>query len=136
VKEQNVIERVYDSERLKRAWQQVRKNAGAAGIDRMSVEGFEKRIRELGPSVTRKLKQGTYRFKPARRVYIPKEGTSTMRPLGIPVVMDRIVSQSVNTVFEEIFAPDFMESNYGFRQGKSQHMAIRHVQELVKEGRR
>jgi group II intron reverse transcriptase/maturase len=102
----------------------------------MSVEGFEKRIRELGPSVTRKLKQGTYRFKPARRVYIPKEGTSKMRPLGIPVVMDRIVSQSINTVFEEIFAPDFTESNYGFRPGKSQHMAIRHVQELVKEGRR
>jgi len=135
VKEQNVIERVYNPERLNRAWQQVRKNAGAAGIDRMSVEGFEKRIRELGPKITRKLKQGTYRFKPARRVFIPKGGRSTMRPLGIPVVMDRIVSQSINTVFEEIFAPDFTESNYGFRRGKNQHMAIRHVQELVKEGR-
>ena len=136
VKEKNVIEKVYEPERLNRAWQQVRSNAGAAGIDRMSVETFENRIWELGPKITRKLKQGTYRFKPARRVFIPKEGTSKTRPLGIPVVMDRIVSQSINTVFEEIFAPDFMDSNYGFRPGRSQHMAIRHVQELVKEGRR
>jgi group II intron reverse transcriptase/maturase len=59
-----------------------------------------------------------------------------MRPLGIPVVMDRIVSQSINTVFEEIFAPEFTGSNYGFRPKKSQHMAIRHVQGLVKVGRR
>src|SRR3972149_1724810 len=74
-KEKNVIGKVYEPERLNRAWQQVRSNAGAAGIDRMSVETFENRIWELGPKITRKLKQGTYRFKPARRVFIPKEGT-------------------------------------------------------------
>ena len=111
MKEQNVIERVYTPERLFEAWQQVRKNAGAAGIDRMSVGQFENRIRELGPEITLKLRNDTYRFKPARRVFIPKQGSTKMRPLGIPVVMDRIVSQSINTVFEEIFAPDFTESN-------------------------
>lgn len=136
MKEQNVIEKVRSPERLLQAWQQVRSNAGAAGIDRMSVKQFEGRIRELAPVITQKLKGNTYRFKPARRVFIPKEGSTKMRPLGIPVVMDRIVSQSINTVFEEIFAPDFTESNYGFRPGKSQHMAIRHVQRLVKEGRK
>jgi group II intron reverse transcriptase/maturase len=57
-----------------------------------------------------------------------------MRKLGIPVVMDRVVSQSVNIVFEEIFDPDFTESNFGFRKGKSQHMATRHVQEIIREG--
>jgi RNA-directed DNA polymerase len=67
-------------------------------------------------------------------VLIPKEGTSKKRKLGIPVVMDRIVSQSINLVFEEIFDPDFTESNYGFRRGKSQHQAIKHVQGIVVEG--
>lgn len=136
MKEQNVIEKVYSPERLLQAWQQVRRNAGAAGVDRMSVGQFEERIREIGPVITRKLREDTYRFKPARSVFIPKEGSTKMRPLGIPVVMDRIVSQSINTVCEEIFAPDFTESNYGFRPGKSQHMAIYHMQRLVKEGRK
>jgi RNA-directed DNA polymerase len=81
-----------------------------------------------------KLKSGTYRFRPARRVLIPKEGTSKMRKLGITVVMDRIVSQSMNLVFEEIFDQDFKESSYGFRRGRSQHQAIEHIREMVKQG--
>jgi len=127
-------ERVYDPGRLHEAWQRIKKNAGAAGIDKMTVEEFARREEELLGMIHEKLTSGRYRFKPARRVLIPKEGTSKMRKLGIPVVMDRIVSQSVNMVFEEIFDPDFTESNFGFRKEKSQHMAIRHVQEIVKEG--
>lgn len=116
------------------AWQQVRKNAGAAGIDKMTVEAFEQREDELLKLIHEKLKAGSYRFKPARRVLIPKEGSSKKRKLGIPVVMDRIVSQSMNLVFEGIFSPDFTASNFGFRRGKSQHQAIRHVQGIVLEG--
>jgi RNA-directed DNA polymerase len=78
---------------------------------------------------------GSYRFKPARRVLIPKEGTSKKRKLGIPVVMDRIVGVSMHSVLEEIYDPDFTASNFGFRRGKSQHQAIHHLQSLVKEGR-
>jgi len=116
------------------AWQQVRKNAGAAGIDKMTVEAFDGRADELLTLIHERLKAGTYRFKPARRVLIPKEGSSKKRKLGIPVVMDRIVSQSVNLVFEGIFDPAFTASNFGFRRGKSQHAAIRHVQAIVLEG--
>jgi RNA-directed DNA polymerase len=134
VKHRKVLEWVYNRRRLRLAWRQVRKNAGAAGIDRMTVEEFERREGELLELIQEKLKGGTYRFKPARRVLIPKEGTSKKRKLGIPVVMDRIVSQSINLVFEEIFDPDFTESNYGFRRGKSQHQAIKHVQGIVVEG--
>jgi RNA-directed DNA polymerase len=115
------------------AWQQVRKNAGAAGIDKMTVEAFERREDELLKLIHEKLKSGTYRFKPARRVLIPKEGSSKKRKLGIPVVMDRIVSQSMNLVFEGIFDPTFTASNFGFRRGRSQHQAIRHVQAIVRE---
>ena len=134
MKQENVLERVYNPGRLRMAWQQVRKNAGAAGIDKMTVEAFEQREDELLKLIHEKLKAGSYRFKPARRVLIPKEGTSKKRKLGIPVVMDRVVSQSMNLVFEGIFGPDFTAANFGFRRGKSQHQAIRHVQGIVLEG--
>ncbi|MBW2336842.1 MAG: group II intron reverse transcriptase/maturase, partial [Deltaproteobacteria bacterium] len=90
-----VMERIYEPRRLRQAWQQVKQNAGAAGIDQMTVETFGQRKDELITLIHEKLKAGTYRFKPARRALIPKEGGSEMRKLGIPVVMDRVVSQSV-----------------------------------------
>jgi RNA-directed DNA polymerase len=134
VKHEKVIERVYNPWRLRKAWRQIKGNAGAAGIDKMTVEEFEKREGELLELIHGKLKEGLYRFKPARRVLIPKEGTSKMRKLGIPVVMDRIVAQSIHLVFEEIFDSEFTGSNFGFRRGKSQHRAIGHVRSIVEEG--
>ena len=134
MKVREALGRVYEPRRLREAWRQTKRNAGAAGIDRMTVEEFEKREEELLKLIGEKLKAGTYRFKPARRVLIPKEGSKKMRPLGIPVVMDRIVSQSINLVFEVIFDPTFTKSNFGFRRGHSQHQAIRQVQGIVEEG--
>jgi RNA-directed DNA polymerase len=100
----------------------------------MYVEEFERRENELLKLIHEKLKAGAYRFKPARRSLISKEGSSKKRKLGIPVVMDRIVSQSMNLAFEGIFDLVFTESNFGFRRGRSQHQAIRHVQAIVREG--
>jgi len=134
VKHKDVLEKVCEPRRLRAAWRQVKQNAGAAGIDQMTVGQFEQRQEELLELIHEKLKAGTYRFKPARRTLIPKEGTAKMRKLGIPVVMDRVVSQSVNLVFSEIFDPMFTKSNYGFRKGHSQHQAIRHVQQIVIDG--
>jgi group II intron reverse transcriptase/maturase len=134
LKYKHIMERVFEPRRLQSAWQQVKANEGAAGIDQMTVGEFEQRESELLALIHDKLKGGTYRFKPARRTLIPKDGTSKMRKLGIPVVMDRIVGQSVNSVFFEIFDPEFTKSNYGFRRGHSQHQAIRHVQQIVREG--
>lgn len=134
MKHERILEKVYSSWRLRASWQQVKRNAGAAGIDQMSVRDFEYQETELLELIVEKLKAGTYRFKPARRALIPKEGKAEMRKLGIPVVMDRIVGQSINLVFGEIFDPDFTASNFGFRKGKSQHGAIRHVQQAAKDG--
>jgi len=134
VRHEKVLERVFNRGRLREAWQQVKRNAGAAGIDRMTVRDFEKRADQLIELIHEKLKSVDYRFKPARRALIPKEGSSQKRPLGIPVVMERIVGQSMNLALMEIFDPHFAAFNYGFRRGKSQHQAIRHVQEGVKEG--
>jgi len=135
MKVRDVLVKVFEPGRLQMAWQQVRKNAGAAGIDQMTVEAFVHREEQHLALIHDKLKSGSYRFQPAKRVLIPKEGTSRMRKLGIPVVMDRIVGASMHSVLEEIFDPDFTASNFGFRRGRSQHQAIRHVQRLVKEGR-
>jgi retron-type reverse transcriptase len=113
-KEQKVLERVYEPRRLLEAWRQVKANAGAAGVDQMTVAEFERRKEELFPLIRNKLIAGKYRFTPARRVLIPKEGSpGKFRNLGIPVVMDRIV-----------------------RRGRSQHEAIRTVREKVKQGYR
>jgi len=134
MKQVRVIERVYEPRRLRQAWQQVRQNAGAAGIDQMTVAAFEQREDELLEFIHGKLKAGNYRFKAARSALIPKEGTAKMRKLAIPVVMDRVVSQSVNLVFQEIFDAEFTNSNYGFRKGYSQRQAMYHVQKIVTEG--
>jgi len=128
-----VLEAVYNPGRLYEAWQHVKRNGGAEGIDGMKIGDFARREEELLQLIQEKLKAGTYRFKPARRVYIPKGG-GKMRGLGIPVVMDRIVAQSINMVFQIIFEPTFTESNFGFRKGKSQQQAISHVQKIVGEG--
>jgi group II intron reverse transcriptase/maturase len=135
MKVRDVLVKVFEPGRLQMAWQQVRKNAGAAGIDQMTVEAFAHREEQFLALIHDKLKSGSYRFQPAKRVLIPKEGTSRMRKLGIPVVMDRIAGASMHSVLEEIFDPDFTESNFGFRRGRSQHQAIRHLQRRVKEGR-
>lgn len=125
---------VSDPARLQLAWQQVRKNAGAAGIDRMTVSAFSERESELLLLIQSKLERGDYRFKPVRRVEIPKEGGKT-RKLGIPVVMDRIVGVSMHYALEERCDLEFSPSSYGFRRGRSQHQALRHLQALTMEGR-
>ena len=134
MKVERVMERVYDRRRLRQAWQTVQRNAGAAGIDQMTVEDFAQREEELLDLIEAKLQAGTYRFKPARRVQIPKPGSTQKRNLGIPVVMDRIVSHSLHSVLEELFDPDFTASNFGFRREKSQHQATSHVRQAVVDG--
>lgn len=135
MKVKEVLAQVYEPWRLCAAWQRVKSNAGAAGIDQMTVEEFAQREDMLLKRIHDKLESGNYRFQPARRVLIPKPGTSKMRKLGIPVVMDRIVGLSMHSILEELFDSDFTGSNFGFRRNKSQHQAIRHLQGQVVEGR-
>jgi RNA-directed DNA polymerase len=135
MKAEKVLERVYDWGRLRMAWKQVEKNAGAAGIDKMTVEAFKEREEILLREIQEKLQAGIYRFQPARRALIEKEGSQKKRKLGIPTVMDRIVSQSAHLVLHGIFDSGFTSSNFGFRRGMSQHRAIRHVRQAVIEER-
>lgn len=129
-----VLRRVYNRERLYKAWQRVKANAGAAGIDKMTVEEFEERADWYLERIHRKLTTGKYQFKPARRVEIDKPGSTKKRKLGIPVVIDRIVGQSMSSVLMEIWEPLFTEWNYGFRPGRNQHQAIGHMRDVISEG--
>ena len=118
---EGVMERVYDRRRLHKAWQQIKANAGAAGVDKMTVDAFGEREGELLTLIHDKLKAGSYRFKPAKRVLIPKPGGPKKRKPGIPVVMGRVVSQGLQGVLAEIFDPGFSGSNFGFRRGQPDH---------------
>src|SRR5580658_9355061 len=94
---------------LERAWELVRVNRGAAGIDKQSIADVEEYgIAKLLDELAGDLREGRWRPLPARRVFIPKPGRDELRPLSIPAVRDRIVQAAVKTVIEPIFEADFL----------------------------
>jgi len=129
----SLIDKVYRKQTLKAAWHKVKDNAGAAGVDGQSVEQFEAGAEVYLEELERALRTAEYRPQPIRRVEIPKGG-GKMRPLGIPVVKDRIVQTALKLVIEPIFEREFEESSYGFRPGRGCKDALREVDELIKEG--
>jgi RNA-directed DNA polymerase len=129
----SLIDKVYRAETLRAAWQKVKANAGAAGVDGQSVERFAARAEMYLGELSTALKRGTYRPQPVRRVEIPKGG-GKYRPLGIPVVKDRIVQTALKFVLEPIFEREFLKMSYGFRPGLGCKDALREVEGLLKEG--
>lgn len=118
-----LYDRIYRGDVLWEAWERVRKNKGAAGVDRITVAavedyGVDRMLRELRHD----LREGRYRPAPARRVEIPKP-RGGKRPLGIPTVRDRVVQAATKIVLEPIFEADFMSCSYGFRPKRSAVMA-------------
>ena len=129
----SLIDKVYRIQTLEAAWHKVRDNAGAAGIDGQSVKQFEFRAKVYLAELEQALKTGEYRPKPIRRVEIPKGG-GKWRPLGIPVVKDRIVQTALKLVIEPIFEREFEDCSYGFRPQRGCKDALREVDELIKQG--
>jgi RNA-directed DNA polymerase len=129
----SLIDKVYRAETLKAAWQKVKANAGAAGVDGQSVERFAARAEIYLEELSTALKRGNYRPQPVRRVEIPKGG-GKIRPLGIPVVKDRIVQTALKFVLEPIFEREFLKMSYGFRPRLSCKDALREVEQLLREG--
>jgi RNA-directed DNA polymerase len=128
----SLIDKVYRPQTLERAWQDVRANRGAAGVDRQSVQRFEAHAERYLAELGATLEAGAYRPGAVRRVAIPK-GTGT-RPLGIPTVKDRIVQAAVKRVIEPIFEHQFLPMSYGFRPGRGCKDALREVDGLIREG--
>jgi RNA-directed DNA polymerase len=130
----SLIDKVMAGRTLQLAWERVSSNAGACGVDGMSVGHFNKDSHKRLLAVKEQLKSGTYQPKPVKRVHIPKLGSSEKRPLGIPTVTDRIVQAAVKMVIEPIFEREFAEHSYGFRPGRCCHDALRRVDELLQSG--
>jgi len=128
----SLIDKVYRLETLELGWAQVAKNAGAAGVDRMSVERFAQRRQHYLAELAQALRDGSYRPLPVRRVYIPKG--KKQRPLGIPAVKDRVVQAALKLVVEPIFEHEFEPRSYGFRQGLGCKDALREVDRHLKAG--
>ena len=128
----SLIDKVYRPQTLERAWQDVRTNRGAAGVDGQSVQRFEAHAERYLAELGEALRSGRYRPDAVRRVEIPK-GTGT-RPLGIPTVKDRIVQAAVKRVIEPIFEHQFLPMSYGFRPGRGCKDALREVDGLLQAG--
>src|SRR6516165_10994411 len=120
---------------MHKAFRSVKRNRGAAGIDKVSVGMFEQQLEQNLVALMRELKSGTYRPLPLRRLYIPKgPGSTKLRPLGIPVVRDRVAQEVIRLLLAPIFEPQFHENSYGFIPGRNCHQAIEHVLKLHEEG--
>jgi len=132
----DLMAQVVDPANLQRAWKQVKANQGAPGSDGMPLEDFPAFAREHWPTVRQALLDGTYQPAPVRRVAIPKPGGRGERRLGIPTVLDRVISQAIAQVLMPLFDPDFSASSFGFRPGRSAHGALRQVQRYIGEGYR
>ncbi|MEK7995588.1 MAG: group II intron reverse transcriptase/maturase [Planctomycetota bacterium] len=130
-----MMEQVLDPENLRKAWRRVKANAGAPGMDGMTVEVFPVFIRKHWPRIRSALMTGTYRPAPVRRVFIPKPD-GTQRPLGVPTVLDRMIQQALAQVLSPLFEGGFSPHSYGFREGRNAHQAVRAVEACWKEGRR
>jgi group II intron reverse transcriptase/maturase len=132
-----LFDKVARSDILERAWEEVRANRGAPGVDGVTIaqveaSGVASFLQELAAA----LRAGTYRPAPLRRVHIPKPGQpGTTRPLGIPTVRDRVAMTAAKLVLEPIFEADFLPSSYGFRPKRSTHQAIEATRVEANRGR-
>lgn len=132
----DLFDEVLSSENLSAAWKRVRANKGAAGVDGVEVSDFPEFYRKHWDTILRKLKDGTYRPSPVRRVYIPKPDKS-QRALGIPCVLDRLIQQAIAQILTPIYDPTFSDRSFGFRPKRSAHGATEAWQEMsVAKGKR
>ena len=129
-----LIDKVYELKNLQSSFWKVWRNAGSAGIDGQSVKSFEAREEQQVQGLGEELRTQSYRPAAVKRVWIPKPGSQEKRPLGIPVVRDRVVQTALRNVLEPIFERDFAAQSYGFRPGRGTREALRRVEELLEEG--
>jgi group II intron reverse transcriptase/maturase len=120
-----LYDKVYRRDVMERAWGQVRRNRGAAGIDQITLADVEQYgVSRMLDELAGDLREGRYRPLPGRRAWIPKPGTEERRPLSIPAVRDRVVQAASKIVIEPIFEADFLPCSFGFRPKKSAQDAL------------
>ena len=127
-------DKVWNSDNLSQAMLEVILNDGSAGVDGQTTGQIKENWTKEQDRLQGELRQDQYHPQPARRVWIPKPGTKEQRPLGVPVVRDRVVQAALRHVLEPIFERDFAEQSYGFRPGRNCLHALQRVEELLMNG--
>jgi RNA-directed DNA polymerase len=120
-------------ELVEAAFKAVKRNRGAAGVDRVSIEMFEQNLQANLASILRELKDGSFRPYPLRRHFLSK-GDGKFRPLGIPAVRDRVAQEVIRRLLAPIFTPLFHDASFGFIQGRNCHQACAQVLRYHEEG--
>jgi group II intron reverse transcriptase/maturase len=129
-----LYDRIFRPDILWRAWEEVRRNGGSAGVDGITIKDVEQEgVAQFLSQIGQDLKAGKYRPSPVLRVYIPKSD-GRQRPLGIPCVRDRVVQQACKIVIEPIFEANFQDNSYGFRPKRSAQQAVKVVREALVRG--
>ena len=128
-----LIEKILSEENLQKAIRKVKKNKGAPGVDKMTVQEVDEWFNQYKEELISKILNKQYKPMPVKRVYIPKPN-GKQRPLGIPTVVDRVIQQAMLQVLNEIYEPVFSEHSYGFRPKRSAHMAMEEVLGYLNDG--
>ena len=129
----DLMEKILERGNLNKAYQRVKSNNGAPGIDGMTVEEALPWLKEHREELLESIKGGWFKPNPVRRKEIPKPDGGA-RKLGIPTVIDRIVQQAIAQVLVPLYEPKFIDGSYGYRPNKSAQMAIQKVKEYAEEG--
>lgn len=117
------------------AWDKVKSNKGAGGIDEETIQSFGAKQQEELNALREELKMGKYKPLPVKRVYIEKQGKAgEKRPLGIPTIKDRVCQQAVKNRLEPIFEKSFNDCSFGYRPNRSPHMAMKKIWKEINEG--
>lgn len=129
----SLIDKVYKLLNLYIAWEKVKANKGAGGVDRVSIEAFEQKLDANLREIHRLLYEDKYIPQPVRRVWLPKPN-GDKRPLGIPTIRDRVAQQALLNRLSNIFEPKFLDCSFGFRPNRSTHQAIQGVEDYLRGG--
>ena len=133
IKSEPLLESVLSTGNVRSAWDRVKANRGAPGIDKISIESFPELTRVNWLNIKSSILEGKYKPLPVRRTEIPKSNGES-RSLGIPTVQDRLIQQSMCQKLVPIFDPDFSAYSFGFRPNRSAHDAVRRINEGILSG--